>query len=77
MVAEELRKLPADSADAHKDYVDSHGRKMLAVAARVGTPAGPSSSSSRPPKRSPSPDVLERQLLAAIALALLGTVVLG
>ena len=77
VVAEELRKLPADSADAHKDYVDSHGRKMLAVAARVGTPAWTVIVEQPTAEAFAITRVLERQLLAAIALALLGTVVLG
>jgi signal transduction histidine kinase len=77
VVAEELRKLPADSADAHKDYVDSHGRKMLAVAARVGTPAWTIIVEQPTAEAFAITRVLERQLLAAIALALLGTVVLG
>jgi signal transduction histidine kinase len=76
-IADELRQLPADSTDAHKDYTDSHGRKMLAVAARVGTPAWTVIVEQPTAEAFSIARVLERQLLAAIALALLGTVVLG
>ncbi len=76
-IADQLRQLPADSAEAHKDYIDSHGRSMLAVAARVGTPAWTIIVEQPTAEAFFIARVLERQLLAAIALALLGTVVLG
>jgi signal transduction histidine kinase len=77
VVAEQLRKLPADSADAHKDYIDSTGRKMLAVAAHVGTPSWTVIVEQPTREAFAITRVLERQLLVAIALALLGTVVVG
>ena len=56
---------------------DSTGRHMLAVAARVGAPAWIVIVEQPTYEAFAITRVLERQLLAAIALALLGTVVLG
>ena len=65
---------PKQAADT---YTDSTGRDMLAVAAAVGTPEWTVIVEQPTSEAFAITRVLERQLLAAIALALLGTVVLG
>ena len=72
-----LRAAPPDSPDAVLEYVDSTDRKMLAVSAPVGTPEWTVIVEQPTAEAFDITRVLERQLLAAIALALLGTVVLG
>lgn len=72
--AQKLRQNPAGPGDK---YTDSSGRGMLAVAARVGTPQWTVIVEQPRAEAFAITTVLERQLLAAIALALLGTVVLG
>ena len=59
------------------DYVDSQGREMLVAAAPVGTPGWIVIVEQPTYEAFALTRELERQLLAAIALALLGTVVLG
>ena len=75
--ADGLRTLVAESADASLDYDDSLGRRMLAVAAGVGIPDWMVIVEQPTSEAFAITSVLEKQLLAAIALALLGTVVLG
>ena len=75
-VATELRTVAAKD-DSSRDYFDSTGRKMLAVGARVGTPSWTVIVEQPTDEAFAITRTLERQLTAAIALALLGTVVLG
>ena len=75
--ADRLRTLITESDDASLDYDDSLGRRMLAVAAGVGTPEWTVIVEQPTSEAFAITRVLERQLLAAIALALLGTVVVG
>ena len=75
--ADQLRTLITESDDASLDYDDSLGRRMLAVAAGVGTPAWTVVVEQPTSEAFAITRVLERQLLAIIALALLGTVVVG
>jgi signal transduction histidine kinase len=72
-----FRAMSSDSASTHREYTDSAGRKMLAVAARVNTPQWIVIVEQPTDEAFALTSVLERQLLIAIALALLGTVVLG
>lgn len=72
--AQKLRQNPAGPGDK---YTDSTDRDMLAVAARVGTPQWTVIVEQPTAEAFAITTVLERQLLAAIALALMGTVVLG
>ena len=74
--ATELRTLAA-TGNAHTYYADSTGRPMLAVAAPVSAPKWIVIVEQPTDEAFALTRVLERQLLAAIALALLGTVVLG
>ena len=76
-VATELRTVAAKDDDSSRDYFDSTGRKMLAVGARVGTPSWTVIVEQPTDEAFAITRTLERQLTAAIALALLGTVVLG
>ena len=75
--ADRLRTLVTESGDASLDYDDSLGRRMLAVAAGVGTPAWTVIVEQPTSEAFAITRVLERQLMAIIALALLGTVVVG
>jgi signal transduction histidine kinase len=75
-VAVELRG-KAQSEEAFTAYTDSAGRDMLAVAADVGTPQWTVIVEQPTDEAFAITGLLERQQLAAIALALLGTVVLG
>jgi signal transduction histidine kinase len=76
-VVAEIRTAAAKAEEASRDYVDSSGRKMLAVGARVGTPSWTVIVEQPTDEAFAITRTLERQLTAAIALALLGTVVLG
>ena len=67
----------SNQSDNVAEYVDSSGRRMLAVAARVEAPQWTVIVEQPTNEAFAITRVLERQLLAAIALALLGTVVLG
>ena len=73
-IARAFQDNPQQTADT---YTDSTGRQMLAVAASVGTPQWTVMVEQPTREAFAITRTLERQLLAAIALALLGTVVLG
>ena len=73
-LAAEIRQNVASPPEA---YTDSEGRMMLIATAAVGTPAWTVIVEQPTDEAFALTRVLERQLLAAIALALLGTVVLG
>jgi signal transduction histidine kinase len=77
VMAAELRTAAAKDEESYQDYFDSTGRKMLAVGARVGTPSWTVIVEQPTDEAFAITRTLERQLTAAIALALLGTVVLG
>jgi signal transduction histidine kinase len=76
-VAAQIRIAAAKAEEASRDYIDSAGRKMLAVGARVPTPGWTVIVEQPTDEAFAITRTLERQLTAAIALALLGTVVLG
>jgi signal transduction histidine kinase len=67
----------SDQPDNVAKYTDSSGRRMVAVAARVNAPHWTVIVEQPTDEAFAITRVLERQLLAVIALALLGTVVLG
>jgi signal transduction histidine kinase len=75
--AAELRRRLSEVESVSTIYTDSLGREMLIVAARAGTPDWTVIVEQPKLEAFQITRILERQLLAAIALALLGTVVLG
>jgi signal transduction histidine kinase len=76
-IAAAFRTATPDSDSNYRIYDDSTGRPMLAVAARVGAPAWIVIVEQPTYEAFAITRVLERQLMVAIALALMGTVVLG
>jgi signal transduction histidine kinase len=76
-VAVKVRQNPQDPSESSLYYLDSDGREMLVVSAQVGTPDWTVIVEQPTDEAFGLTRTLERQLLAVIALALLGTVVLG